>query len=960
MVFKGIGKLLGVNGAPQHTALGSPEGNSTEQSLLRNPVPGRWHDQKAEEENSGYKRKLFSFLGNCIPGAKFSVDVKSDEEEKVHQWLATIATAEKNIVFEYVHSTERGLSFKEADERLKKVGPNVPVGNLYSPWWELFRNAFWHPFNIILFVLSALCFVAGDKANGSIMVVMVIVSISLRFYQEFSSSKAALKLSELVKASIKVQRCAGRVVQTELQVQIDQKDVVPGDIIIFSSGDLFPGDVRLLSSQALVVSQSSLTGESGIVEKTADIIEEPNTPLLELRNICFMGTSVVSGSGTGVVVSTRDKTYISTILSALGRQSPPDAFEKGVKRVSYMLICFMLVIVPIIITVDYLTTHDWERSILFGITVAVGLTPQMLPLIVNTNLAKGAFAMARDKCIVKRLVAIQNMGSMDVLCTDKTGTLTMDRVVMVHHLDSLGMSSDNILYFTFLNSYFQTGFKNPLDDAILAYVYTGGYKFEPTKWIRINELPFDFSRRRMSVILEEINHNHVHRNKKPLVQRIMVTKGAYEEVLKVCSFFQKDIHDDSLEPLSSEEYQRLFNMGEELSNDGLRVIGVAKRKLKPVATEISCNEIVEENMVFLGFLAFFDPPKESVKEALWRLAEKGVKVKVLTGDNLPVAIKVCKEVGIRTTNVITGPELALLEDKMFDEVVQKVTVLAKLTPVQKLQVVESLKMGNHIVGFLGDGINDSLALKGADVGISVDSGASVAKDSADIILLEKDLNVLVAGVERGRITHGNSMKYIKLAVTANFGTVVSLFVATACLPFDPLTPMQLLTQYLLYDISQLFIPWDKMDPEYVRIPHKWSAQDIASFMLWNGPASSIFDIATFFFICWYYDAATMARQEFFHAAWFVEGIVMHILVIHMIRTEKILFIQRNASWPVICVTVVICAIGITFPYTVIGKTMAMDSLPFSYFGYLVVVILGYIFVGQLVKMAYIYVYKKWL
>ncbi|GLJ39413.1 hypothetical protein SUGI_0804980 [Cryptomeria japonica] len=816
MVFQGIGEILGINGVPSQ----SNHDNSVQQNLLKK-VPFV-NNIRSRNKDAGFRRKIAQCFGDCLPGTKFLIDVRSDEQEKVHLWLSTMARTESSLVFEYVHSTERGLSFKEAEERLKEAGPNIPVGNLISSWWDIFSTALWHPFNIILFVLAALCFIANDKANGSIMVTMVIISVSVRFYQEFSSSVAALKLSELVKASIKVQRCAGREVQTELQVQIDQKDVVPGDIIIFSAGDLFPGDVRLLSSKSLVVSQSSLTGESGIVEKLADVIEEPTTPLLELRNICFMGTSVVSGSGTGVVVSTGDKTYISTILSALGRRSPPHAFEKGVRGVSYVLICFMLAIVPVIVIVDYFTTRDLGRSVLFGISVAVGLTPQMLPLIVNTNLARGALAMARDKCIVKRLVAIQNMGAMDILCTDKTGTLTMNRLVLVHHLDCQGMPSDKILYFAFLNSYFQTGSTNPLDDAILAYAYTGGYRFQPTKWKKINEVPFDFSRRRMSVILEESNDNQASRKKhNSHAQRIMVLKGAYEEVLKVCSFVQNDINKDTIEPLLSQDYQRLLNMAEELSNDGLRVIAVATRNLKPVISESSCNDTAEENMVFVGYLVFFDPPKESVKEALWQLAEKGVKVKVLTGDTLPVTIKVCKEVGIRTTHVITGPELELLEDKSFHDVVRKATVLAKLTPIQKLQVVESLKMGNHIVGFLGDGINDSLALKGADVGITVDSGASVAKDLAQIILLEKDLNVLVAGVERGRITHGNSMKYIQMAVAANLGTVVSVIVATACLPFDPLTPMQLLTQNLLYDISQIFIPWDKMDPEYVKIPHQW-------------------------------------------------------------------------------------------------------------------------------------------
>ncbi|XP_068637890.1 uncharacterized protein [Aristolochia californica] len=884
--------------------------------------------------------------------------IRSEEEEKVYTWLYAIAQSDKDLVFEYVRSTERGLSFKEAERRLQENGPNFPLNYTFPRWWQILRNAFFHPFNIILVVLAALSFITKDYGNGCIMLVLVFISVSLRFYQEFSSSESAMKLSRLLKSPVKVQRCAGRVVQTELLVQIDQTEIVSGDLISFGPGDLFPGDVRLLTTKELLVSQSSLTGESGTIEKIADMKESLSTPLLELRNICFMGTSVVSGSGTGLVVSTGSKTYMSTIFSTLGRGKPSDGFEEGVRRLSYALIVIMLIIVPLIVIPDYVRSHDLSESFLFGISVAVALTPQMLPLIVNTSLAKGALAMARDRCIVKSLIAIQNMGAMDILCIDKTGTLTMDRVILIHHLDSYGKQQERVLQFAFLNSYFKTQLKNPIDDAILGYVYTSGYRFEPSKWRKIDEIPFDFTRRRVSVIIHQVQSTL---NGKsgcyPDVDRFMITKGAVEEVLKVCSFVE-DIDNGVNLIISQETCKRILHMGEELSDGGLHVLGLAIKKINKFGAFSKANE---SDMVFLGLISFFDPPKDSAKQALRRLAKKGVKAKVLTGDSLPLAIKICKEVGIKTTHAITGPDLELLDHDSFHDTVKQVTVLARLTPIQKLQVVQSLqKAGNHVVGFLGDGINDSLALDAADVGISVDSGASVAKDLADIILLEKDLNVLVAGVERGRITYGNTMKYIKMSLVANIGSMISLLIATLCLPFEPLTPRQLLTQNFLYILGQIAIPWDKMEEDFAKIPQRWSSEGLHLFMLWNGPICSICDIGNFAFLWFYYGAHGPSNSEFFRSAWFVEGLLMQTLIIHMVRTEKIPFVQEVASWPVICSTVVVSAVGIAIPHSPIGKVMGLSALPLSYYGFLVVLFTGYFVLGQIVKRAYIFLYKKWL
>ncbi|KAL2647964.1 hypothetical protein AAZV13_05G147600 [Glycine max] len=893
---------------------------------------------------------FFHFHSHFSLTRKVDGDSKTEEEEKVYSWLYTLAQSDKNLVFEYVRSTERGLSFTEADRRLRENGPNVPLEYSFPRWWHLLWNSLFHPFIIILIVLSVLSFITCDSPNGFIMLILVFISVTLRFYQEYSSSKAAMKLSEFVKCPIKVQRCAGRVVQKELVVQVDQRDVVPGDIVIFEPGDLFPGDI----------SQASLTGESWTTDKTAEIREDHSTPLLDLKNICFMGTNVVSGTGTGLVISTGSNTYMSTMFSKVGKKKPPDEFEKGLRRIFYLLISVILAVVTIMFVINYTTSLNLSQSVLFAISVASALNPQMLPLIINTCLAKGALAMAKDRCIVKSLTSIRHMGSMDILCIDKTGSLTMNHAIMVNHLDCRGLPQEKILRYAFLNSYFKSDQKYPLDDAILAFVYSNGFRFQPSKWRKIDEIPFDFIRRRVSVILEtEGGHSQ-------FFGRFLLTKGALLEVLRVCSFIE-NFDKDEISPFSSNDYQRILNLSEDLSNEGLRVIAVAIRKLEmPQICETSNGskreeEDIERDMVFIGLITFFDPPKDSAKQALWRLSEKGVKAKVLTGDSLSLTTRVCREVGISTTHVITGPELEQLDQNTFHETVQRATVLARLTPIQKQRVVQSLQtIGNHVVGFLGDGVNDSLALDAANVSISVDSGVAIAKDMADIILLEKDLNVLVAGVEHGRLSFGNTMKYLKMSVIANLGSVISLLIATLLFKYEPLTSRQLLTQNFIYSVGQIALAWDKMDEEYVKTPHKSSERGLSMFMLWNAPVCTLCDVATLLFLWFYYKAYTDVTQKFFHSAWFIEGLLLQTLIIHLIRTEKIPFIQDVASWPVIFSTVVTSAIGIALPFTPIGKVMGFSLIPLSYFGFLVLLFLGYFTVGQVVKRLYILVYKKWL
>ncbi|KAI5669801.1 hypothetical protein M9H77_19654 [Catharanthus roseus] len=889
------------------------------------------------------------------PRKKVEWGLRSEEEEKVYSWIYALAQSEKDLVFEYVRSTERGLSFSEAERRLKETGPNIPLQYPFPSWWHLLWNALFHPFNIILIVLSAISYISLDYGNGSIMLSLVFISVSLRFYQEYNSSKAAMKLSEFVKCPIKVQRCAGRTIQTELIVQVDKRDVVPGDIIIFEPGDLFPGDIRLLTSKHLVVSQSSLTGESGSTEKTADIREQACTPLLELKNICFMGTSVVSGVGAGLVISTGSKTYMSTMFSTTRKLKQLDDFERGIRHISCLLVPIMLVAVTIVFLICYDQSHDLSKSILFGISVASALTPQMLPLIINTSLAKGALAMANDRCIVKSLTAIKDMGSMDIICIDKTGTLTMNTAILINYFDSWGSPKEKVLHFAFLNAYFKTQQRYPLDDAIMAYAYTNGFRFQPSEWSKIDEIPFDFTRRYVSVILERQVNGKDKSNCSN--DRVVITKGALEDVIKVCSYIEQ-VDCGDVQKISIENRQNITNLAEELSNEGLRLLGVAYRMLgrEPNQGENAYDESVESDMVFIGLLSFIDPPKDSAKEALWWLAEKGVKAKVLTGDTPSLAMRICKEVGIRTTHVITGPELDLLDSDSFHEIVKKATVLARLTPDQKFRVVQALQK-EHIVGFLGDGVNDSLALEAANVGISVDSGTSIAKATSDIILLEKDLNVLVAGVEQGRITFGNTMKYIKMSVISNLGSILGTLLATYFFQEESLTPRQLVIQNFLYNLGQITIPWDKMEDNYVKVPQRWSLRGLAMFTLWNAPVITLCDFSTLLFLWLYYDGQTIS---FCRTAWFVEGLLMQSLIIHLIRTEKIPFIEEVASWPVICSTVLISSVGIAIPFTPMGELMGFVPLPLSYFGFLVILFLGYFTVGQIVKRIYIRIYKRWL
>jgi Mg2+-importing ATPase len=713
-----------------------------------------------------------------------------------------------------------------------------------------------------------------------------------------------------------------------------------------------PADVRLLSARDLFVSQSALSGESLPVEKTDAPASEARRLLdahagpLELPNLCYMGTTVVSGTARAVVVVTGDRTYLGSLARHVLGQRAQTAFDRGVNAVSWLLIRFMLVMVPVIFLINGFTKGDWMQALLFGVAVAVGLTPEMLPMIITANLARGAVAMSRRKVIVKRLQAIQNFGAMDVLCTDKTGTLTQDRVVLIQHLDVDGNECDEVLEYAYLNSYFQTGLKNLLDRAVLDHENLVETRELTRRYIKYDEVPFDFSRRRMSVVVHEVLKG----------RDLLICKGAPEEVLAVCSHARVG---GQAQPLTESVRERAQRLRTDLNEDGLRVIAVAIKQVDSSANR-QYGVADESGLTLVGYVAFLDPPKETAGPALEALHRHGVAVKILTGDNELVARKVCRDVGIRSPRTLLGGQVEALTDAELGEAADEVTLFAKLTPPQKARIIAALKRRGHTVGFLGDGINDAPALREADVGVSVDTGADIARESADIILLEKSLLVLEEGVLLGRQTYGNTIKYIKMAASSNFGNVFSVLVASVWLPFLPMLAIQLLIQNLLYDISQIGIPFDRMDEDYLIKPRQWQVNDLGRFMLCIGPISSVFDLTTFALLYYVFGANTPARQALFQSGWFVEGLLSQTLIIHMIRTARLPFLQSTAAAPLTVLTLCVMAAGVAVPFTPLGAAVGLAPLPAAYFPWLVLTLLAYCTLTQVVKRWYIRRFGNWL
>ncbi|MDD2839909.1 MAG: magnesium-translocating P-type ATPase [Rickettsiales bacterium] len=886
-----------------------------------------------------------------------------------------------------------GLEDDDVEYCHQRYGYNEIETVVRNSWYKRLYNSFITSFNIILFVIIGISFFTdyylkpeGEKDLTSVIVISVMVFLSgiLDFIQDTKSDKASEKLKAMIKTTTTVLRNNER-------VEIALNEVVPGDIIILSAGSIIPADLRILQAKDLFISQSSLTGESAPVEKYSEDIcwldsktsiksgalditpfnnKVENDTLnnkekgkideispLELNNLCFMGTNVVSGSGIGVVISIGSQTYFGSLAKSISHEKVETSFDKGVKEIGFMLIKFVIVMAIAVFLINGFFKGDWVISFLFAVSVAIGLTPEMLPVIITTNLAKGALVMSKKKTIVKNLSSIQNFGAMDILCTDKTGTLTEDRIELEYHLNVHGEEDDRVFKHAYLNSYYQTGLKNLIDVAVLKHMdeHTCDIKSVETclrdavkRYHLIDEIPFDFTRKRMSVILRDNTG-----------KTQLITKGAVETMLDICGFVE---YEGQVEPLTSELKNEVLKRMAEFNNKGMRALGVAhKTRFDSGIERFSVTD--EKEMVFIGFVAFLDPPKESAKIAIQNLNNYGVKIKVLTGDNDLVAKYVCEQVGLGSCCVLTGNEIQNMNDDKLANVIEEYDIFAKLTPEQKARIVSLLRSKGHVVGFMGDGINDALAMKKSDVAISVDTAVDIAKESADIILLEKDLQVLVNGVVEGRKIFGNIVKYIKMATSSNFGNMLSILVACAFLPFLPMLPLQILVLNLFYDISQTVIPWDNMDGEYLQKQKKWDIKSIKRFMIWLGPVSSIFDISMFFVLYFVFgckDPYNVEQVAMFQTGWFVLSIITQTLIIHFVRTEKVPFIESIASKPVILMTAVLILIGLTMPFTSLGHYMKMVSLPASYYIWLAGLMFGYIVIISFVKRIYKKRYGNWL
>ncbi|MFB7570744.1 magnesium-translocating P-type ATPase [Streptomyces sp. NPDC056165] len=870
--------------------------------------------------------------------------------------LAEISRTPAAQVLRDTDSPGPGLTEAEAAARLERDGANVVAHERTPRWYVQLAQAYGNPFIAVLVFLAGVMY-WQDPADPGVLILstMVLLSGLLRFWQENRSAKSVAALKALVTTTTRVRRyTAGGSAPSALEVPMER--VVRGDLVELAAGDLVPADLRLLSAKDLTVSQSALSGESLPVNKadtrTRDLGQRETADPVEADNLCLMGTSVTSGTATGVVVATGSDTYFGSMAGSLAGARLETNFDTGVRKVSFLLIKFMLVMVPVVFAVNGLTKGDWNEAFLFGIAVAVGLTPEMLPMVVSANLARGAVAMSRRKVVVKRLNAIQNFGAMDVLCTDKTGTLTEDRIVLDRYLDAHGREDDEVLQYAYLNSHFQTGLRNLMDQAVLDRVNEAEEIVVDARFTLVDEIPFDFARRRMSVVLSRKTYDE---GVAAAAEHTLITKGAVEEVLALCTHMTD--RGERIE-LNGELRRQVTRIAQEHNRQGLRVLAVATRSLP--ATRDSYTVADEDELTLAGFLAFLDPPKADAAQALHALADKGITVKVVTGDNELVAARVCADVGIDVGEVVTGAVVDALDDDRLTELAARTTVFAKVNPVQKARIVRALQRGGRTVGFLGDGINDAAALRDADVGISVDTAVDIAKESADIILLEKDLTVLEQGVLQGRQTFGNTIKYIKMTASSNFGNVFSVLVASAFIPFQPMLPLHLLVQNLSYDISQLATPWDRMDPEYLRKPRNWDARGIGRFMVFIGPISSIFDITTFLLMWHVFSANTVGSQSLFQSGWFIEGLLSQTLIVHMIRTRKIPFIQSRASVPVMVMTAAVMAFGIALPFTPLGASIGLQPLPAVYFPWLIGTLLAYCVLTQLVKTWFIRRFNSWL
>ena len=878
--------------------------------------------------------------------------VKRDVPSALNQTLMKASYSDVDSLLVNLGSHRDGLSDTQAENIRARVGTNEVEHEKPLPAWLHLWYSYKNPFNLLLTVLAAISYFTEDIKATIVISTMVVLSTFIRFIQETRSNNAVDKLKEMVSNTATVLRRdpaqdAAEEAREYFHVVLHPKGprkaevaiklLVPGDLVLLSAGDMIPADLRVLSAKDLFISQSAMTGESMPVEKFAVQRTANVSNTIELDNILFMGTNVVSGSATAVVVVTGSNTYFGALAQRVTATTRTlTAFQTGINKVSWLLIRFMLVMTPIVLLLNGFTKGDWLEASLFALSVAVGLTPEMLPMIVTTTLAKGAVLLSRKKVIVKRLDAIQNFGAMNVLCTDKTGTLTQDKIFLERHTDVYGQESDTVLNYAYLNSYYQTGLKNLLDVAVLEHGDVHQELSINTAFHKVDEIPFDFIRRRMSVVVAEHDEQH-----------LLICKGAVEEVLTVCNRVQ---HGDKVEPLLPEALARIREVTASLNEEGLRVVAVAAKEVAASQNSFSVKD--EQELILIGYIAFLDPPKESTAPALKALKAHGITVKVLTGDNELVTVKICREVGLPIEGILLGADVEAMPEALLAEKVENCNIFARLTPTHKERIVQALRSNGHVVGFMGDGINDAPALRAADIGISVDTAVDIAKEAADIILLERSLMVLEEGVIEGRKTFANMLKYIKMTASSNFGNVFSVLVASAFLPFLPMLPLHLLVQNLLYDVSQIAIPFDSVDEEQVKLPQTWKPDEIGRFMIFFGPISSVFDIATYCLMWFVFSANTTEQQTLFQSGWFVEGLMSQTLVVHMIRTQKIPFIQSKPSWQLMSTTILIVFAGIFLVMGQYASYFKLQALPMIYFVYLSVILLCYMALTQTMKKIY--------
>jgi P-type Mg2+ transporter len=871
--------------------------------------------------------------------------VKEPNGDRAAELVRDAAMKDAGEILQRLGTSANGLSDEEAAERLEVFGANEVAQERGHSWLERIWVASRNPLVILLTLLATVSFATGDFRAGIVMLLMVVLGVSLRFIQETKADNAAAKLKAMISVT-------ATVVRSGQAREIPLRELVPGDVVKLSSGDMIPGDVRLMSAKDLFVIQATLTGESLPVEKTDAPDVRETVSAIERSNLCFLGTSVESGAATAVTIATGAQTYFGKVARSVAGQQAETAFDKGVKRFTWLMIRFILVMVPLVFLINGVTKHDWKEAFFFALAVAVGLTPEMLPMIVSVCLSKGALAMSKKKVIVKKLNSIQNFGAMDVLCTDKTGTLTIDRVILELHVDVFKEESEEVLRDAYVISHFQTGLKNVLDRAVLKHKEVHR-ELGVDKFSKVDELPFDFSRRMMSVAVEL-----------PSGERQLITKGAPESVFAKCTQFESKGEIFAMDPIFVGD---LIEQVNDLSEDGFRVLAVATKKLDKRAAYSRADEC---DLVLTGYLAFLDPPKDSAIRAIAALRQHGVTVKVLTGDNDLVTRKVCSEVGIQAERIVLGREVEGMSDAQLSEAVDAADVFARLSPAHKQRIVRALQAKGHVVGFMGDGINDAPALRAADVGISVDNAVDIAKESADMILLEKSLLVLEEGVLEGRKVFVNILKYIRMGASSNFGNMFSVIGASAWLPYVPMAPIQVLTNNLLYDFSQVPIPTDNVGPQQVTKPRPWNMGEIGKFIVFIGPLSSIFDYTTyammwFIFKCSHLNLVPPAglagrfadvtspnetyAAALFHTGWFVESLMTQTLIVHVIRTNLIPFVQSRASWQLTMTTLLIMAFGAYLPFSPLAAFLGFVPLPPLYWLLLVVTLICYVGLTQAVK-----------